>query len=519
MNIANLSIIRSPNSLEMPTRGESPSKVIYYQGTFDPVHKGHISTLETAMKATKASHAVVLADNSDNIYKGQRAPCDKRSEMASRAFSTLPNVFISTAPKKDLQQKLLERCEVINLIGSDVWPFYSKKADTPFRNICISMRDEDSPDELPNPTDKAVTFIRPPETGCSSTSIREYLRTHPEIYTRDPSLFSLPPPLDKLEPSVLSFIIENRLYYPLLESVKNEIKDFISSFFKPHETEVSCLTNTEDGGKSGDLTFKVESNGNKYFTKGYIRDSHKKNFRDEVEGIRHLNSLSLSWSSAPGPILWEETNDAYSHIGLPYVKDKDLSKVFKSLSIENVQHEDFISMCFNVGRALSELHSKVETPIDRDTLEKTTKKLKIRAEKCLSQSPSKLMHLKSSFDSASITFLNNPGKHTYTHGDANLSNFIVHLDTGKVTFLDLERFFALRTEEGSPLGFPAEDYHRFLSGLIWLNNKHPIANQTLHSAIKAFQSGYETYPSSITPEAHAYFSSYWLLRSAQSQLG
>jgi len=28
-----------------------------------------------------------------------------------------------------------------------------------------------------------------------------------------------------------------------------------------------------------------------------------------------------------------------------------------------------------------------------------------------------------------------------------LSNFLVHLDTGKVTFVDLERFFATRTEE------------------------------------------------------------------------
>jgi hypothetical protein len=385
---------------------------------------------------------------------------------------------------------------VIHLVGSDTWPFYSKK-ETPFTHICVSLRDR-APIEPQEIKGKEVTFIVPPLLGCSSTKIRKYLKQHPEHYQNGS-------PLEHLDSKVLDYVRSTKLYYRSpeehLSRVKDKIKKHLKEVYKINEKELICLNDVGQGGNSGDLTFV----SNQYFIKAFVRGTHQTDLMNEVGGNKFLNSLSLTWCSAINP-LWEVNKSSYSHMGLPFVEKRDLAKVFKSLN-----GDELVSMCLYVGRALSELHHSHHFTIQPSRLEEETKKLNARAQHCLVRSSNMTNE---QFEHSYREFLTNPGVHTYVHGDANLSNFIVDPETGHVIFLDLNRFFKLRTDEGSPLGFPAEDYYRFYYGLSWLNQSFPIPASTLNNAQKAFERGYQCYPSLITPQAHTYFSLYWQLRNS-----
>ena len=68
-----------------------------------------------------------------------------------------------------------------------------------------------------------------------------------------------------------------------------------------------------------------------------------------------------------------------------------------------------------------------------------------------------------------------------------------------------------------PLGCPAEDYYRFLEGIswfnFWLNKEGALPSSVIESAQEAFKQGYAAFPSTITEEAHRYFSNYWVIKN------
>jgi len=504
---------------------DNQKPIIYYQGTFDPAHEGHLSTLRATMEATQADFAVIVVDKADNIMKPERSSWESRRETAIKTFGHIENVSVSDLSKEETKQELLKKNYVIALMGSDVWPLYSERKKIKFDALCVTTRNNEETSYPKSLAGKAVIHLIPPVQGCSSTKIRNYLKAHPELYEK--GLIPYNTILDCLSRPTLDYILKNKLYYVSkeehLEKIKQGIKKYISEhLFKDKEFELVCLTtappnDVKFGGQSGDLTFLASCKEEKIFIKAYARPSHLQDCKNERSGIAFLDRLSLNWAKALSPVDYEKNNSAYSHVGMRYLDKPDLAKIFKTLNNEESE-KMFIEMCFFVGRALSELHQTRSNPIQQDKLIQETDVFNKRTyARIKTLSEEKQQEFSSIFSSSYEDFIKNPGVHTYVHGDANPSNFIVDHQKGVVYFLDLESFFIKRSENDFPLGLPSEDYHRFLNSLLWLNEDGLVPSSVVTSAQEAFKKGYNVYPSSITPEAHRYFSNYWRIRNYKFQ--
>jgi cytidyltransferase-like protein len=494
--------------------------IIYYNGTFDPPHEGHLSALEAAMKEKQAAAAVVVVCDGHNPKKPNKSSWESRRQMALTMFSKLNNTLVSPWAQDETKEYLLSRAHLITLIGTDLWESYSKRKKIAFQGVCVSLRNGEEPNYLTNLKDKEITYIHPEVQGFSSSKIRNYLRFHPEIYEGKSG--SLGSELSKLDPRELEYIIENKLYYQSQEDRLRESREKVERYVAEHffpgkEFNFTCLTdNSTDpkwGGKSGDLTFLASCDEQKVFIKEYVRPTHLEDCTSELNGMELLNSLSLSWSTGPKRILWRESDSLHSHLGVPFLEKPSLAKVFKNLdSPESI--EEFISMCFCIGRSLSELHHARTYPPQPEVLKAETDRLNVRTKGRLNKLlPDKREQFSAILNSSYEEFMKNPGPHTYVHGDANFSNFIVDEKTGIVHMLDLERFSSMRTESGDPLGLPGEDYYRFLGNITWFNELNSVSSDVVNAAAEAFKEGYQTLPSLITPEAHRYFSNYWNLRN------
>ena len=506
----------------MNTASAIQRPVIYYQGSFDPAHEGHVSALQAAMEKTQAASAIIVVDNAPNPHKPNRSSWEIRKEIAVRTFGHLENVSVSPLPKEETKQKILSNHSVINLIGSDVWPLYSERKKIPFYGICINLRDAESTTYPKTLAGKEITCVTPTVQGCSSSKIRKYLKSHTELYEGAP--IEKESILTKLSPASLEFILENKLYFPTQkEKIEQTIENYASiHLFKDKPFSILCLTDTFDehrkfGGLSGDLTFCCISDKEKVFIKVYTRPTHLQNSKNEIEGMKLLNSLSLCFTKAISPIHLE-TFSGYSCVYLPFIDKPDLAKVFKNI-LSSKDEEKFIQMCFYAGRALGELHHKKSHPVEKEKLKEITGLLSQRTFPRIAKLPQDLQNrFKSAYISSLEDFLNNPGMHTFALGDANLSNFIVDESEETVYMIDLECLFTEKSNLGDPLGFPAEDYYRFLGGISWLNEEKVTSSSVINAAQEAFKKGYATFPSTLTPEAHRYFSNYWRIRNYKFDL-
>lgn len=297
------------------------------------------------------------------------------------------------------------------------------------------------------------------------------------------------------------------------ETVSEKIKEYVElQFFEEGPWELTCLTpfftkKPKSGSKSGDLTFQASSQKRQLFIKAYTRSSHPEDCDREVLGMEILRNLPLSWAKALTPLYVRSEKD-FSHIGLPFLERPNLTQIFQDLHPGD-PWESFLDMCFHVGRALSELHHQTKCLVEPQALLNTSAFIQQRAETYLKLLPVEPQTaLRKDLETAREAFLKNPGCHSYVHGDANLSNFLVQ-ESGEVYMVDLERLCLKINAEGMPIGFPAEDYHRFLGWLSWLNADRTAPPSLILQAKDAFERGYGTYSNEITPEAHAYFATYW----------
>lgn len=491
--------------------------VICYQGSFDPPHDGHVSALKAAIEKTHAIAAIVVVCNGENIDKPLRSSWEARKHMATICFSHLQNTTISQLPEKETKAILLQHAYVITLIGADAWPKYSRRPNIPFQAICISLRNGEQETQYPKIIQgKEIICVEPDVQGLSSNQIRQYLKFHPQFFEDSSGLPQLPS-------KSLEYIIENKMYYQSkenrLKEVEEGIKKYVAQHIFPNKLfQFQCLTDTNGSnskyrGKSGDLTFLVSCDEHKIFIKGYLMYSHFQDFRKEISGIEALNRLPLRFSKGPEIIYWQESNPSYSHIGIPFFEESDLATIFQTPNCNTAIHK-FLSMCFQVGRALSELHHINIVPIEQESLTTILETLNQRTKGRLKKLPFEQQEIFSSaYYSSYEIFMKNPGPHTYVHGDASLSNFLVEEKQEIVRMIDLGSFFLAQTEEGLPRGLPAEDYYRFLGDLTWLNGSGLLEPATIVSAKEAFKNGYLTQPSLITEEAHNFFSNYWSIRN------
>src|SRR5262249_2678671 len=118
--------------------------------------------------------------------------------------------------------------------------------------------------------------------------------------------------------------------------------------------------------------------------------------------------------------------------------------------------------------------------------------------------------VKARYTAAKEAFMLNPGKHCYTHADANLGNFIVDLEQKRIHLGGLGR---LGPQENMPTGVAAEDFHRFSFGIAWLQRSSPIDNELVAAAQGSFTKGYKEDGTPISKEADNYFQTYWSIRA------
>ncbi len=186
--------------------------VIYYTGSFDPAHEGHLSAIKAAIEKTQAVWAVVVVSGGENSEKPNRSSWEIRRQTALKVFGRSSQIWVSPWTKEITKRYLLERSCVINLMGTDIWERYCKRTEIDFHSVCIVIRDGEDPDYSTNLTDKEISYVSPEIQGCSSSKIRNYLKLHPELYERTTSIPS-GTILDRLPSEALEYIIESKLYY------------------------------------------------------------------------------------------------------------------------------------------------------------------------------------------------------------------------------------------------------------------------------------------------------------------
>jgi cytidyltransferase-related domain len=196
--------------------------IIYFNGSFDPAHKGHLSSVEAAIEKTQAVGAVVVVCEGENSNKPNRSSWEVRRQTALKVFGNSDKIVVSPWGKEITKKYLLERAYVIKLIGADIWETYSKRTEIDFHAVCISLPNGEKPEDYTtNLTSKEVVYIKPDIQGCFSSKIRDYLKLHPELYEGAKPLPNKV--LNNLPPSGLKYIIDNKLYYRSKEASSLQI--------------------------------------------------------------------------------------------------------------------------------------------------------------------------------------------------------------------------------------------------------------------------------------------------------
>lgn len=490
-------------------------KAIYFQGTFDPVHKGHISALEAAIDALKPDFSVVVTDDEENNRKPNRKSWSVRLKMVQKAFQNCGKIYISAMPRDRLRMELLKIAKVYTLIGSDVLSFYKTKKDILFDGICVCLRASEDGAEKESIQGKEVVYVTPKIQNISSTKIRKTLADNPSVYEMEDNENTL---IEGLPAKVARFIVKNKIYSPFKVQPADAIMQRIHSFITKRYGEPASLvdlTATGEGGLSGDLTLIAATEKEKIFIKIFVKATHKTDFQHELNGNKLLNQMSLKHSQAP-TITWAKSKRDFSHIGMPFIPLMDMRKQYQLLSIGELEESKFIESCFTAGRAMSELHASSSSEIRPAKIDKEITKHVLRFEECLpkisKKSPDDAKQLADLFYKAIGQFKRNPGVHTYVHGDANPANFFVD-GNGNVKLIDLGRLSLYRDKQEKPSGFPGEDLNRFLYSLDWLKSRLPMAEEIIYRAQKAFIDGYGEFATKITPEAQAFYSTYWFIRT------
>lgn len=469
------------------------NKTVYFSGTFDPPHNGHLHAVLSAMLEVNAESAVIWADAQENSHKPNRLPWEMRTEMLKKMFEPFNKVYIGSS--WDHVLITLKNAYVVFLIGSDVWPRYSQKAPNRFnKEILVSCR-ADSPaidPAYPIP----VKLIHPCITDCSSTRVRE-------AFFNLKSLEESSPIIDRSLPKRVQAFIKSRLLYidhPLRQhilyertlSMLNESKEWSGSVMQ-------YIPNNQ--GISGDYVFQLFHQGSSFF--GKVFSTHRKalpqnRLVSEVIASDWIRRVNFHFATASQVFKVHYDIDrswgfAISELCLA----KDLNSFF---DVNGMKRAFYLT-----GKALRELHSKVE--YQRKQFPPASDIYEERAISCLRECSdipdSDYYMLIDIIKKAKEKFHENWGIETWTHDDANLGNFMVDLTKEKVWLVDLSTF---------SLGFPAKDYQHVLAGLHYRQLQCAMPEEAIKQVNRKFREGYDN-QGFITKEANRYFKIYWKTRT------
>lgn len=476
-------------------------KTVFYGGTFDPPHNGHLSALLSAMKKTGATRAVIWADRKANPYKPNRTNWEFRVEMLKKMFESFNDIFVFN--NWEHLRLTIQKDHVIFLIGSDTWPRCREKpVDPHFKEVCVSVRENDPPPNCIYPI--PVSVVVPPITNCSSTKVREaFSKNSSEAST----LLK-----DALPQSVQQFIQDRLLYVDdatKKERIKTRVLQVLEKTLKWNNVHLKLL-NEGRNNISGDYPFKVTVDKQVYFAKAFY--AHEKLRPEQRLNNEMMGSYFLQkriFNVAKGANIIHSYLDHDKGWGLIVTEFSPLKELAEFTDITSIEKAYYL-----VGKALKEIHSRQKIAATSAKFAEKIKPYDNRMEECFKSLGSRLQSievdfLRAIYKNARQRFEKQQGELTFIHGDANAGNFLVDLEKETVVIVDLSTF---------ECGYPGRDAQQVMAGLYYQQVVRDISEEYIDRACVKFLEGYQ-YQDLITEEAWEFFDIYWKIRIINSYLG
>ncbi len=425
------------------------SKYCLYSGSFDPFHIGHF---EVAKCMTGFADTVVIVPNSPNKSKPMRSSLKDRIDIIVQTITDHKNIYVVTDHINDISSKISNKFYTCSVLGSDQLLTLLKKKQQPHLKVdewFVVPRHNYQITNVPNWSCKVTILDKKlfSHQGGSSTLIRNC------IFNNNTNFLA-----EYIDPAVLDYIVKKDMYSrkSVLENRIRLIAGTCNSFKYVKDNVVFVYL------KNSVVVAKI-------FT-------HVNEFRYEKNSYLIFKDLQNNGLKIDVPnVAFEYESDDYCILGTTY----------EGVSAEKLVSEaDSYKIGYNIGQVLKTLHS--------------FKKVKVKCDSFTDHS--KFIKMAKSVDTELLkNFYKNPGFTCYTHGDANLGNFIINKDYG-IKLIDFSGISKYGVN-----GIPAYEYYQFISAIRW-----KIKDEECVQKIKqGFVEGYgET---DFTKEADTLCKSYWTI--------
>lgn len=204
-------------------------RVGIYGGSFNPVHRGHIQIMKILQEVYHSISFFLLVSPLNPFKRGasysQLAPYEHRLAMARLATDNLPGVYVSdferhlplpsyTFNTLSALSRAYPEHEFQLVIGADSWqsfPRWYRAQDILDRyEVLVFRRPGYTIDEASLPP--TVHVIDAPQCDISSTQIRQAIAAGSDALN------------EWLDPKVIDYIRQHRLYQPLPNSRRSEVE-------------------------------------------------------------------------------------------------------------------------------------------------------------------------------------------------------------------------------------------------------------------------------------------------------
>jgi len=387
-----------------------------YRGSFDPPHLGHLDTVNAALR--HGVNRIVITFIDPNSNKPERSHNQIRLTLLQALFRSCTQVIISEKPFRAALLDLVEDHTVLKvrlIIGSDLLQASFRQFPSSEKLDCLMIPREDyvledNPKTWNGLPMSVVPENKPYDQRWSSTQIRTYLARNQLIPASQP-----------LTTPLLEIILSQGWYGTIL---KCEAEKRIPAAY--HPISVQLL----EGGASGDLVFSIKGRDRscKFVAKVF---ANPQRFESELQGHRVLNKLPTKYVRIPEIYFADQ-----QIILMQFVHGKSLAHMMQYSPAA-------IQLC---AKADLELHLAATTPAEVNPTIYESRLAQIDA-----LSPEVAAKLAPQWKKLTQKFLQNPGLHSFVHGDPNHFNAFVDLETQTVTYFDLCKF--------SPKGFAMEEFY------------------------------------------------------------
>jgi cytidyltransferase-like protein len=536
-------------------------RVGIFRGSFDPIHLGHDEAIRESITSGKLDYVVVVPDRKVNPFKPERINWQLRQRMIDSLYSESDQVVTTQLDPEQVVHEIREissDLKIVGIIGSDQAIRHLQAATQPKMDVdewVVITRNQDRQNQILNQLNvpgakfsgKFVLLVDPIRfklQDSSSTQVRRFLREHPEFYT-GPSDRAVP--MLPLDSRVAELIRSEHLYQSETKSISadplhSKIMSTISSWLNENESESCLIKNAKDEGKnsfSGDQVFMIRNDQGhlKYVAKAFVVKPIESRFEAESFGFEFLKRLNLGLSTIPDVLYFHQEED-FSLLMMEPAKGETFRSILEKVASsrnDSVLKFQLVtrakSAAFRIGMALAELNSHVNTPIvqmNEDEFHRydqyfrvSLAVLKANQEHFEMFNLRNLKNLEDQYTRYYQAFFSNPGSFAYAHGDAAPGNILFDSQTDRVTLID---FLTLKRSIGKanePIGFPAYEYHQFLSSIHWVNDleRLGLSNDEMSLLEESFSQGYHSIKKvPFTREADSFFSFLWQLKGIATQL-